>query len=104
MMNKSLIEWTDFTWNPVTGCLHGCPYCYARRIAERFMPKGLGKEDLEGCFSSDYSRPHGAWGDHIAEPAFETFDEAVDYKVDEGWKSQRRDSEWEDVCPDCVRS
>ena len=40
----------------------------------------------------------------IAEPAFETFDEAVDYKVDEGWKSQRRDSEWEDVCPDCVRS
>jgi len=30
------INWTDATWNPVTGCLHGCPYCYARRIAERF--------------------------------------------------------------------
>ena len=28
MMNKSLIEWCDFTWNPVTGCQHGCPYCY----------------------------------------------------------------------------
>lgn len=40
----------------------------------------------------------------IAEPAFETFDEAVDYKVDEGWKSQRRDSEWEDVCSDCAKS
>jgi protein gp37 len=30
------INWTDATWNPVTGCLHGCPYCYARAIAVRF--------------------------------------------------------------------
>lgn len=37
-MNKSPIEWTDFTWNPVTGCRHGCPYCYARKIAIRFKP------------------------------------------------------------------
>ena len=36
-----------------------------------------------------------------AEEVFNTFDEAVDYKVDEGWKSQRRGSEWEDVCPNC---
>ncbi len=36
MMNKSKIEWTDFTWNPVTGCLHGCPYCYAAKQAQRF--------------------------------------------------------------------
>jgi protein gp37 len=35
-MNKTKIEWCDYTWNPVTGCLHGCPYCYARRIANRF--------------------------------------------------------------------
>lgn len=35
-MNKTKIEWTDFTWNPVTGCKHGCEYCYARRIAARF--------------------------------------------------------------------
>lgn len=35
-MLKSKIEWCDSTWNPVTGCLHGCKYCYARRIAERF--------------------------------------------------------------------
>lgn len=33
-MNRSSIEWTDYTWNPVTGCKHGCPYCYARRLAE----------------------------------------------------------------------
>jgi protein gp37 len=35
-VNKSDIEWTDFTWNPVTGCKHGCSYCYARKIAKRF--------------------------------------------------------------------
>jgi protein gp37 len=33
-MNKTKIEWADMTWNPVTGCLHGCPYCYARKTAE----------------------------------------------------------------------
>ena len=33
-MNRSSIEWTDHTWNPVTGCKHGCSYCYARRLAE----------------------------------------------------------------------
>lgn len=35
-MNKTKIEWCDSTWNPVTGCLHGCEYCYARKIANRF--------------------------------------------------------------------
>lgn len=35
-MNKTKIEWCDSTWNPVTGCLHGCEYCYARGIAKRF--------------------------------------------------------------------
>lgn len=35
-MNQTKIEWCDSTWNPVTGCLHGCEYCYARKIAERF--------------------------------------------------------------------
>ena len=35
-MKKTKIEWCDSTWNPVTGCLHKCEYCYARRIANRF--------------------------------------------------------------------
>ena len=30
------IESFDSSWNPVTGCKHECPYCYAKRIAERF--------------------------------------------------------------------
>lgn len=43
-MNRTKIEWTDFTWNPVTGCIHGCPYCYARKITQRFpkaFPQGF---------------------------------------------------------------
>jgi protein gp37 len=39
MSVKSLIEWTDHTWNPVRGCTRispGCANCYAEKIAERF--------------------------------------------------------------------
>ena len=30
------IDWAWWSWNPVTGCLHDCKYCYARGIAARF--------------------------------------------------------------------
>lgn len=33
------VDWAKWTWNPVTGCLHTCVYCYARDIAERFYPE-----------------------------------------------------------------
>ena len=33
------IDWAKWSWNPVTGCLHTCVYCYARDIAERFYPE-----------------------------------------------------------------
>lgn len=39
MPGDSAIEWTDTTWNPVTGCSHvspGCEYCYAERLSHRF--------------------------------------------------------------------
>ncbi len=39
-MNKTKIEWCDATWNPVTGCRHGCDYCYARKLAKRFSYDG----------------------------------------------------------------
>lgn len=42
-MNKTKIEWCDSTWNPVTGCYHDCPYCYARSMVERFGRAGYGK-------------------------------------------------------------
>lgn len=35
-MNRSKIEWCDHTWNPITGCLHNCEYCYARTMTKRF--------------------------------------------------------------------
>ena len=40
---NSAIEWTESTWNPVTGCTKvspGCKHCYAERIAERLQAMG----------------------------------------------------------------
>ena len=42
-MAKSKIDWCDDTWNPVTGCRHGCPYCYARAMTNRFGDKETGE-------------------------------------------------------------
>lgn len=39
MADGSAIEWTESTWNPVTGCTKitaGCDFCYAERFSERF--------------------------------------------------------------------
>ncbi len=39
MASTTEIEWTDATWNPVTGCTKltsGCDFCYAERFSERF--------------------------------------------------------------------
>ena len=39
MADNTAIEWTDATWNPVTGCTKisaGCDHCYAERFSERF--------------------------------------------------------------------
>ena len=38
------IDWAKWSWNPVTGCKHGCEYCYARETANlrrRLFPKGF---------------------------------------------------------------
>lgn len=35
-VENTKIDYVKSTWNPVTGCLHGCEYCYARGIANRF--------------------------------------------------------------------
>ena len=42
------IEWAKWSWNPVTGCLHDCQYCYARDIAVRYS-----KGDFSPKFHED---------------------------------------------------
>ncbi|MGI9250998.1 MAG: DUF5131 family protein [Pseudohongiellaceae bacterium] len=51
MAQKSEIEWTDATWNPVTGCTKigpGCENCYAERFAERW--RGIAGHPYEQGF------------------------------------------------------
>lgn len=46
MASGSKIEWTDATWNPVTGCNKvspGCKLCYAERLAKRLKATGMPK-------------------------------------------------------------
>jgi len=38
-IHRTKIEWADSVWNPVSGCLHGCDYCFAKRQVKRFQPK-----------------------------------------------------------------
>ena len=51
MADGSAIEWTDATWNPVTGCTkisRGCDNCYAERFSERF--RGVAGHPFESGF------------------------------------------------------
>ncbi len=51
MSDKSKIEWTDATWNPVRGCTKvsaGCAHCYAETFAERF--RGVAGHPFERGF------------------------------------------------------
>lgn len=46
MATNSKIEWTEMTWNPVTGCTkisQGCKNCYAERMAKRLKAMGNGR-------------------------------------------------------------
>jgi protein gp37 len=46
MAQESSIEWTEATWNPVTGCTKispGCKFCYAERMAKRLKAMGQGR-------------------------------------------------------------
>lgn len=57
-MNRSRIEWCDYTWNPITGCRHGCPYCYARKMTARFS----GDTRLNRMATADYQVQEAADG------------------------------------------
>ncbi|HUR25276.1 MAG TPA: phage Gp37/Gp68 family protein [Candidatus Thermoplasmatota archaeon] len=71
MSDNSAIEWTDATWNPVTGCTKvspGCKNCYAERFAERF--RGTKGHPFEQGFDLR------VWEDRLETPL--------------GWKKPRR--------------
>jgi three-Cys-motif partner protein len=71
MSGYSAIEWTDATWNPVTGCTKvsdGCAHCYAERLAERF--RGIQGHPYEQGFDLRL------WPERLAQPL--------------RWKSPRR--------------
>ena len=63
MSDRSSIEWTEATWNPVTGCTKvspGCKHCYAERFAERF--RGVEGHPYEQGFDLKL------WPDRLEQP------------------------------------
>lgn len=51
------IEWALWSWNPVTGCLHNCSYCYARDIADRFYTQKFAPSFIPGRLSAPANTP-----------------------------------------------
>lgn len=69
---KTKIEWTDATWNPLSGCSRvstGCENCYAEGIARRFSGPG---QNFEGLIAKG-----GQWNGHI---------KLHSHKLDEPWR------------------
>ena len=82
-MNKTRIEWAKnpdgsqgYTWNPTTGCLNGCAYCYARKLANGRL-RSLYQHNTnvvfrEGLPTPDYSNPFYPrfWENRLYEPSY----------------------------------
>ena len=75
MGKTTKIDWCDSTWNPVTGCLHGCEYCYARKIAYRFGSIGF-ESNTENGYECDLYE--GTGENHV-----------LDYPALRAWKNGR---------------
>ena len=64
MAQKSEIEWTDATWNPVTGCTKigpGCDNCYAEKFAERWRGRSTVELLFGGVGGERLQLPHALW-------------------------------------------
>lgn len=71
-MDKTKIDWCDSTWNPVTGCLHGCEYCYAIGIANRFGGNFTMSRCSEHGFLELYGKPENPYPDKFS-PTFHRY-------------------------------
>lgn len=56
-LHKTKIEWATHTWNPVTGCYHGCFYCYARSLIRRFEPHTVERPMNPGAILAEANAP-----------------------------------------------
>lgn len=88
MGDKSSIEWTDATWNPVAGCSilsPGCTNCYAMKMAHRIeaMQKGLGKSTHYASLTMK-TKAGAVWTGKLAEAPDEIFGQPL------RWKRPRR--------------
>lgn len=65
-MNRTTIEWVKnpdgtpgYSWNPITGCLNGCSYCYARKLANsRVQTSYLANSNLPCHDETDHQAHH----------------------------------------------
>ncbi len=55
-MAKTKIDWCEFVWNPVWGCLNNCKFCYARKIAKRFA-KNITKKEFDYLERKIFQKP-----------------------------------------------
>src|SRR5437867_3374539 len=86
MSDKSKIQWTDATWNPLRGCSRvseGCRHCYAEAIASRFSKPG---RPFNGFAKRANQTRHGE------APGWTGKVELIPEKLDEPlhWKEPRR--------------
>ena len=66
-MNRSKIEWCDYTFNLITGCFHGCDYCYARQMTRRFSGEARRNISRKGEYKT-VTLPGGKTGYILEKP------------------------------------
>ena len=76
-LNRTKIEWCDWTWNPVTGCWgpggtaeepKRCSYCYAQKMAKRFRPSVEGITEWASSGKRDDPFAPRIYADRLHEP------------------------------------